>query len=64
MSQSSKIGEFEIQIDEKPNGVVIRVNDEKRCVLRICNIPNYLVFAKDGTQFPTIDITYPQEKKK
>ena len=61
---TSNIELLEIQVDEKPYGVVIRINNEKRCILRICNIPKYMVFAADGTQFPTIDITFPQEKKK
>ena len=61
---TSKIRLLEIQIDEKPNGAVIRVNDESKCVLRICNIPKYLVFDKDGNPLTTIDLTFPQEKKK
>lgn len=55
-----RYAEFELQIDEKPNGIVIRLNDAERCVLRICNLPKELVFDKDGTVKEFIDITYPQ----
>ena len=50
---------FELQIDEKPNGVVIRLNDKQgKCVLRICGIPKELVYqGNDRKEF--IDITYP-----
>ena len=51
---------FEIQIDEKPNGCVIRVNDENQCVIRICGIPHELVFDKNGERRDFIDITYPR----
>ena len=57
----SIIDTFEIQIDEKPNGVVIRLNDEKQCVIRICRIPRELVFDKDGERREFIDITYPRK---
>lgn len=54
------INTYEIQIDEKPNGMVIRVNDENHCVLRICGIPKELVFDTDGNPRDFIDITYPK----
>ena len=42
-------GTFEIQYDKKPTGTVIRVNDEKgRCILRVCQIPDKLVFDAGG----------------
>lgn len=47
---------FELQIDEKPNGHVIRLNDEKGCVLRICQIPKELI--KSGE---LIDVAYPKK---
>ena len=51
--------EFELQIDEKPNGIVIRLNDEKGCVLRICGLPKKLVY--NGAELKEfIDITYPK----
>jgi len=49
----SVIGEFELQIDEKPSGGVIRLNDDKGCILRICQIPKDL---GDGVDF--IDVVY------
>ena len=52
--------EFELQIDDKPNGVVIRLNDESRCILRICGIPKELVYDEQGNQREFIDITYPK----
>ena len=51
----------EIQFDEKPNGAVIRINDEKQCILRICGIPKDLVFKVAGNKVRDfIDITYPK----
>jgi hypothetical protein len=52
------IKKFELQIDETPGGVVIRLNDENRCVLRICRIPKKLVYQKNEIK-DFIDITYP-----
>lgn len=49
--------EFELQIDEKLNGVVIRLNDETGCVLRICGIPKEVVFDKNKNIKKNIDIT-------
>jgi hypothetical protein len=53
---------FELQIDEKPNGCVIRLNDEKGCVLRICSIPKKLIYnhgvPEDIREY--IDISYPK----
>jgi len=54
---------YEVQVDDKPMGVVIRINDENRCVLRICRIPRELVFEPDGKVKEFIDITYPKIKK-
>ena len=51
---------YEIQIDEKSNGVVIRINGENRCVLRICGIPKELVLDTNGNLRDFIDITYPK----
>jgi len=55
----TKIDTFELQIDEKPNGIVIRLNDSQgKCVLRICKIPKKLVYlGAEIREF--IDITYP-----
>ena len=49
--------EFELQIDEKPNGAVIRLNDETGCVLRICGVPTNMVYEDDGSIKKYIDIT-------
>lgn len=51
------IKNFELQIDEKPNGMVIRLNDEKGCILRICGIPKKLVYQGDEIR-EFIDIVY------
>ena len=53
----------EIQFDEKPNGAVIRVNDETGCILRICQIPKELLFNPDGTRKPYVDIAFPSVEK-
>ena len=50
---------FELQVDEKPNGSVIRVNDARGCRVRICSIPKELVFDEQGEVRSFIDITYP-----
>lgn len=56
----SRTQTFELQIDHKPNGLVIRVNDDHKCVLRICNIPQELIIdPKNGKVREFIDITYP-----
>lgn len=52
--------EFELQVDTKPNGAVIRLNDEKGCVLRICGVPMEMVFEPDGSVKEFIDITFPR----
>ena len=50
-------GNFEIQFDKKPMGSVIRINDEQgRCILRVCQIPNELVFDADGEMKKFIDV--------
>jgi len=54
--------EYEIQIDRKPSGVVLRVNDERGCILRICKIPPELVYDDDGEVKDFIDIEYPKTK--
>jgi hypothetical protein len=59
----TSIDKYEIQIDDKLSGVVIRVNDENRCVLRICRIPKELVFDTEGNLREFIDITYPKLEK-
>ena len=51
---------FELQIDEKFNKVIIRLNDKEKCVLRICNIPREMVFL-GGTKREFIDIRYPND---
>lgn len=55
------IGLMEVQVDAKPQGVVIRINDEHRCILRICGIPHELVFDGYGNRREFIDITYPKK---
>lgn len=50
--------EFELQIDEKSNGAVIRLNDENGCKLRICAIPKEMVYNSDGSIKEFIDITF------
>jgi hypothetical protein len=57
------IKQFELQFDLKPNGAVIRLNDEKGCVLRICGIPKNMVFQPSGEVREYIDIAYPQKRK-
>lgn len=54
-------GEMELQIDDKPQGVVLRLNDENRCILRICRIPRELVYDEKGNLRKFIDVTYPDE---
>ena len=51
---------FELQVDLKPNGAVIRLNDERGCILRICGIPKELVYDERGCVRQSIDIAYPQ----
>lgn len=52
---------FELQIDEKPNGMVIRLNDEKGCIVRICGIPKELLCEPNSEIKENIDITYPKK---
>jgi len=54
---------FELQVDLKPNGAVIRLNDEKGCVLRICGIPKNMVFEPNGEIKEYIDISYGGSNK-
>jgi hypothetical protein len=56
------IKQFELQVDLKPNGCVIRLNDERGCILRICGIPKELVYDEQGHIRQSIDIAYPQNK--
>lgn len=51
------IKEFELQVDEKLNGAVIRLNDETGCIIRICGIPFDQVFEPNGDRKKYIDIT-------
>ena len=60
----SRIKMFELQIDYKPNGAVIRLNDENGCVLRICGIPKKLCFNARLKVKESIDIAYPKPNKK
>lgn len=46
---------LELQIDEKPNGYVIRLNNDKGGFLRICQIPKELI---ESGGF--IDLIYPK----
>lgn len=53
----SLIATFELQIDEKPSGGVIRLNDSNgKCILRICRLPKRLKFV-EMDDVPFIDIT-------
>jgi hypothetical protein len=56
------IESFELQVDEKPNGAVIRINDVRGCRIRICGIPKELVFDEKGKVRSFIDITYPKKQ--
>ena len=49
---------FELQLDEKPTGYVLRLNDQDKCVLRICQIPKDCIVS-DGL----LDIMYPKTTK-
>lgn len=55
----STIKTFEIQIDEKPNGYVIRLNDKDKCILRICKIPKALI---ESGGF--VDVVYQDKNSK
>jgi len=58
----STVKTYEVQVDLKPNGAVLRVNDGKKgCILRICGIPKELVFEADGKVKQHIDIAYPKK---
>lgn len=58
------IKEFELQFDNtKPNGVVIRLNDETGCKLRICGIPSDLVYDPNGNLKDYIDISFKNINK-
>ena len=58
---SSIQNNIEFQLDEKPNGFVIRINNETGCVIRICQIPKELIFDENGEVKNHIDITYPKQ---
>src|SRR5208283_5194528 len=49
----------ELQIDEKPQGIDIRLNTAEKCVLRICGLPKNLIYNVDGSCKEFIDICYP-----
>jgi hypothetical protein len=57
------IKNFELQVDKKPNGAVIRLNDETGCVVRVCAIPTEMVYEPDGTPKKSIDITMNDGEK-
>lgn len=57
------VKEFELQIDEKPNGIVIRLNDETGCMLRICGVPRDMVFEPNGDRKPYIDLTWTNQAR-
>jgi len=52
------IKECEIQIDEQPSGVIIRINGAEGCLLRICRIPKELIYDEQGNIKEFIDIRY------
>lgn len=52
--------ELEFQLDKKPSGYVIRLNDEHGCILRICKVPFHLVEDQQGIK-GHIDIEYPKQ---
>jgi hypothetical protein len=52
---------FEVQVDEKPNGAVIRINDARGCRIRICGVPKELVFDEQGEVRSFIDIAYSKQ---
>lgn len=58
----AEIKEFELQIDKKPNGYILRLNDENGCILRICQIPFNVLEPKilSGEEIDFIDIVYPK----
>lgn len=51
--------ELEFQLDKKPSGYVIRLNDEHGCLLRICKIPSHLIETRNGRK-GFIDLEYPK----
>jgi len=60
---------MELQIDQKPNGGVIRLNFDGVCALRICQIPKEVIIDEKGNIQPFIDIifgdvTYKAKKEK
>ena len=54
---------YELQFDDKLNGVTIRLNDSARCVLRICGVPREMVYDAEGNVREWVDIAYPPIKK-
>lgn len=52
---------YELQVDEKPNGAVIRINNAFGCRIRICGVPKELVFDEQGEVRSFIDITYQKQ---
>lgn len=63
MGQESYYKEYELQLDDRHNWVVIRLNDSGKCVLRICGVPREMVYYADGKVRDFVDITYPPAKK-
>lgn len=54
----SLIGTFELQIDEKSSGGIIRLNDSRgKCILRICRIKKDKFKLIDMSEMPFVDIT-------
>jgi len=53
---------IEIQFDDKPQGVTIRVNTQVGCIFRICQVPRELVINPDGSTKEFVDIAYPKIK--
>lgn len=54
---------FELQLDEKPNDYVIRLNDKDKCILRICQIPKDIMIS-DGMVDVVYSESYPEFIKK
>jgi hypothetical protein len=61
-TEESNYKEYDLNFDLKPNGAIIRLNNESQCVLRICGIPNKLVF-EGGNVRNYVDICYPYNSK-
>lgn len=53
--------ELEFQLDKKPSGYVIRLNDEHGCLLRICKVPYHLVEDANGIK-GFIDVEHKEQR--